>query len=437
LEDPARERGGLRRSAPGARSDVGIVSARRLGHAFEKAEEAPASEEAPAGYERTQIFELERDFAVKRRSRCSWLRLRSGGGPVNALLFLAGLAALVAGANLLVRGASKLALSLGVSPLVVGLTIVAFGTSAPEAAVSVGAVLGGKSDIALGSVIGSNILNVLLILGASALITPLVVNVQLIRQEVPIMIGASLLLVALMIDGALSQVEGGLLFGLLVAYTAFLVVQSRRETRAARAEYAQEVTPARRGAWDATLPGQLALVAAGLAALVVGSDWLVTAAVAFATALGVSDLVVALTVVAAGTSLPEVATSIAAAFKGERDIAVGNVVGSNTLNILGCAGLSALASGDAGISIPPAVLHFDVLAMLAVAVACLPVFFTGREIARWEGGLFLAYYAAYTAYVVMAAQKHDALGAYSDAMLGFVIPLTIVTILATSLRRKA
>lgn len=251
------------------------------------------------------------------------------------------------------------------------------------------------------------------------------------------MIGASLLLPALMIDAVLSQIEGALLFGLLVVYTAFLVVQSRRETRAAREEYAQEVTPARRGAWDSTLPAQLGLVAGGLAALVVGSDWLVTASVAFAKALGVSDLVVALTIVAAGTSMPEVATSIAAAVKGERDIAVGNVVGSNTFNILGCAGLSALASGDAGIGIPAAVLHFDVWAMLAVAVACLPVFFTGREIARWEGGVFLAYYAAYTTYVVLAAQKHDALGAYSDAMLGFVMPLTVVTILATLLRRRA
>ncbi len=355
---------------------------------------------------------------------------------MNVLLFLAGLSALVVGANLLVRGASRLALSLGVSPLVVGLTIVAFGTSAPEAAVAVGAVVEGRSDIAVGSVIGSNILNVLLILGASALIRPVTVNLQLIRQEVPIMICASALLPALMLDLRISRLEGTLLVGLLVAYVGFLVVQSRRQTRDARAAFAKEVIPVDRGAWDSTLPAQIALIAAGLACLVAGSDWLVAAAVAFARTLGVSDLVIALTVVAAGTSMPEAATSIAAAIKGERDIAVGNVVGSNTFNILGCIGLSGLASGNAGLGVPPAALQFDVWAMLAVAVACLPVFFARREIARWEGGFFLAYYAAYTAYVLMVAQKHDALGAYSNVMLGFVIPLTIVTLLATLLRGK-
>ena len=259
---------------------------------------------------------------------------------MNLLLFMAGLALLVAGANLLVRGASKLALSFGISPLVVGLTIVAFGTSAPEVAVSVGAVLDGKTDIAIGNVVGSNIFNVLFILGISALITPLVVNIQLIRQEVPIMLGASLLLLAFTLDGRISFLDGGLLFALLIAYTVFLVVQSRRETKAAQATYDAEIKPAQAGAWDEKLPMQVLLIAAGLAALVLGSDWLVTASVAFARQLGVSDLVIGLTIVAAGTSMPEVATSITAAIKGERDIAVGNVVGSNTFNILGCLGLS-------------------------------------------------------------------------------------------------
>ena len=163
---------------------------------------------------------------------------------MNILMFLGGLILLVVGANTLVRGASKLALSFGISPLVVGLTIVAFGTSAPEVAVSVGAVLDGKTDIAIGNVVGSNIFNVLFILGISALIAPLVVNVQLIRQEVPIMLGASLLLLALSLDGQLSFLDGGFLFALLVAYTVFLVVQSRRETQAAKDEFAEETQPA-------------------------------------------------------------------------------------------------------------------------------------------------------------------------------------------------
>jgi cation:H+ antiporter len=347
---------------------------------------------------------------------------------MNLLMFVGGLVLLVVGANALVRGASKLALSFGISPLVVGLTIVAFGTSAPEVAVSVGAVLDGNPDIAIGNVVGSNIFNVLFILGISALITPLIVNIQLIRQEVPIMLGASLLLLALGLDGTLSFLDGAVLFALLIVYTVFLVVQSRRETQAAKDEYAAEVKPAEAGAWDDKLPMQLLLIVVGLAALVFGSEYLVTAAISFAKAMGVSDLVIGLTIVAAGTSMPEVATSITAAIKGERDIAVGNVVGSNTFNILGCLGLSGLVSGDMGLAMAPSLLAFDIWVMLAVALACLPVFMTGREIARWEGGVFLGYYVAYVAYLIMASQQHAALPAFSGVMMGFVVPITIVTL---------
>jgi len=356
---------------------------------------------------------------------------------MNMLMFLGGLILLVIGANTLVRGASKLALSFGISPLVVGLTIVAFGTSAPEVAVSVGAVLDGKTDIAIGNVVGSNIFNVLFVLGISALIAPLVVNIQLIRQEVPIMLGASLLLLALTLDGQLSFLDGGFLFVLLVAYTVFLVVQSRRETQAAQDEFADAIQPAVAGAWDSHWAAQIGLIAAGLVALVFGSDYLVQASVSFAKAMGVSDLVIGLTIVAAGTSMPEVATSITAAIKGERDIAVGNVVGSSTFNILGCLGLSALVSGDLGLAIAPSLLAFDIWVMLAVALACLPVFMTGREIARWEGGIFLGYYVAYVAYLILATQQHDALQAYSGVMMGFVVPLTLVTLVVAMIRRPA
>ncbi|MCK6424654.1 MAG: calcium/sodium antiporter [Burkholderiaceae bacterium] len=356
---------------------------------------------------------------------------------MNLLLFVAGLALLVVGASALVRGASRLALSLGISPLVVGLTIVAFGTSAPEVAVSVGAVLDGRTDIAIGNVVGSNIFNVLFILGLSALITPLVVDIQLIRQEVPIMIGASLLLLAFAFDGRLSALDGGILCVLLLAYTAFLVLQSRRQTQAAQDEYAQEVTPAEPGGWDRHWSVQIGLIAAGLAALVFGSDFLVQAAVSFAKAIGVSDLIIGLTIVAAGTSMPEVATSVAAALKGERDIAVGNVVGSSTFNILGCVGLSGLVSGDLGLGVPASVLAFDIWVMLAVALACLPVFLTGREIARWEGAIFLGYYVAYVTYLILAAQQHDALPTFSGVMMSFVVPLTVITLVVMTIRRPA
>ena len=349
------------------------------------------------------------------------------------LMFIAGLAALVVGAEALVRGASKLALSLGISPLVVGLTIVAFGTSAPELAVSVGAVLGGTTDIAIGNVVGSNIFNVLFILGLSALIAPLVVNVQLIRQEVPIMLGATLLLLALTLDGKLGFVDSGLLFALLIAYAVFLVRQSRAETQSARHEYGSEFEPSGPKAWDSRLPVQLLLIGAGLGLLVFGSEWLVSASIVFAKALNVSDVVIGLTIVAAGTSMPEVATSVMAAVKGERDIAVGNVVGSNTFNVLCVLGLSALVA-PASLAVPRSMLSFDLPVMIAASAACLPIFFTGNLIARWEGALFLGYYAAYTVYLVLAAQRHDALDNYGLVMSTVVLPLTAVTLVLVAWR---
>ena len=355
---------------------------------------------------------------------------------LNLLFFFGGLAALVVGANALVRGASKLALSLGLSSLVVGLTVVAFGTSAPELAVSVGAAMDGRTDIAVGNVVGSNIFNVLLILGVSALIVPLLVHTQLIRQEVPIMIGVTVLLCVLILDGRLTMWEGALLFGLLLAYTVFVIRQSRRETRAAQAEFDAELQPAAPGAWDSRLSVQILLIVVGLALLVLGARGVVTAAVAFAQAIGISELIIGLTIVAAGTSLPEVAASITAAIKGERDIAVGNIVGSNIFNILGVLGLSALVAGSAGLVIADAVLNFDAWVMLAVAVACLPIFLTGREIARWEGGVFVAYYVAYVAFLILQAQQHAALEAYSTAMMLFVVPLTIITLVVAIVRQR-
>ena len=348
-------------------------------------------------------------------------------------IFIAGLIALVVGAELLVRGASRLALSLGISPLVVGLTIVAFGTSAPEIAVSVSAALEGRTDIAIGNVVGSNIFNVLFILGLSALITPLVVNAQIIRQEVPIMIGASLLLLAFGLDGRIGMMDAIILFALLVVYTVFLVVQSRRETRATQDEYETEMEP--KSQWDAHWAAQLALIAVGLVFLVLGSNWLVEAATSFAKAMGVSDLVIALTIVSAGTSMPEVATSIMAAVRKQRDIAVGNVIGSNTFNILGCLGLSGMVAPE-GLGMAPALMAFDIWIMLAVALACLPVFMTGREIARWEGAVFLGYYAAYTTYLILAAQSHAALGAFSSTMMSFVIPITLITLVVVMIKPR-
>lgn len=350
----------------------------------------------------------------------------------HVLMFLLGLVVLTIGADVMVRGASRLALTLGISPLVVGLTVVAFGTSAPEMAVSAGATLNGSPDLAIGNVLGSNIANILLILGLSALITPLLVAEQVIRQEIPIMIGASLLLVVLALDGLIGRGEAAMLLVLVVVYTVFLVRQSRQASQAVQDEFAEEM-PDARSKWDAHWSVQVLLVLAGLGMLVLGADWLVDAAVAVARAFGVSDLVIGLTVVAIGTSMPEIATSLVAAFKGERDIAVGNVVGSNVFNIFAVLGVAGLVSRD-GLPVSEVARNFDLWVMLAVAFACLPIAITGREIARWEGGVFLAYYAAYTLYLVLAAQHHAGLAAFSGAMLGYVLPLTVITLVVSLVR---
>jgi cation:H+ antiporter len=348
------------------------------------------------------------------------------------LVFLVGLGLLTAGAALLVRGASRLAAAVGISPLVIGLTVVAYGTSTPELAVSVRAALAGQPELALGNVVGSNIFNVLFILGASAVIVPLVVAQQLVRLDVPIMIGVSLLLLVLALDGTLTRLDGLVLLAGLAAYTVFVIRQSRGEPAAIEAEYARAYgTGAKPG--RLRIPVQVALVVTGLGLLVLGARWLVDASVVLARALGLSELVIGLTIVAAGTSLPEVATSLVAAVRGERDIAVGNVVGSNIYNILAIAGLSSVVA-PGGIPIAPAALGFDIPIMAAVAIACLPIFFSDHRIARWEGGLLLGYFVAYVSFLLLAAMEHDALPAFSATMLAYVLPLTAVTLLVLYVR---
>ncbi|MDO9599868.1 MAG: calcium/sodium antiporter [Azoarcus sp.] len=349
-----------------------------------------------------------------------------------ALLFALGLITLVIGAEGLVRGASRLAVSFGISPLVVGLTVVAFGTSAPEMAVSVGSALGGTPDIAIGNVVGSNIANVLLILGIAAIIAPLLVAEQIIRQEIPIMIGATVLLLVMALDGSINRLEAAVLVGLVIAYTVFLVLQSRRASKAIEDDFASDIPTSN---WDRHWSVQVLLVIVGLGLLVLGADWLVSSAVSFARAFGVSDLVIGLTVVAVGTSMPEIATSIIAALRGQRDIAVGNVVGSNVFNICAVLGVTGLIA-PGGLPVSEAARNFDLWVMLAVAFACLPILITGREIARWEGGVFLGYYAAYTAWLVLAAQQHASMQAFSGVMLGYVMPLTVITLVVSIVRHN-
>lgn len=344
-------------------------------------------------------------------------------------LFVSGIALLIAGAESIVRGASRLAAAIGVSPLLIGLTVVAFATSSPELAVSLMGSMAGEPDIALGNVVGSNIFNVLFILGLSALVTPLVVAQQLVRLDVPLLIGVSLLLFLLALDGAIGRTDGLVLFFGVAGYNLLVVREGLKESAAVLSEYEREFGRTARGTtqWLANL----ALVVIGLAMLTLGARWLVAGAVAAADAMGVSELVVALTIIAAGTSLPEVATSVIASIKGERDIAVGNVVGSSLFNILGILGLTGLLASDP-IRVAPAVISFDIPVMIAASVACLPIFFTGYRISRWEGLFFLAYYVAYTLYLILDATHHDALAAFKMGL--FVAPLGAVTLALCAVR---
>lgn len=343
------------------------------------------------------------------------------------LLFVSGLLFLIIGAEMLVRGASKAASGLGVSPLIVGLTVVACGTSAPELAVSIGGAMSGQAHIALGNVIGSNIFNILFILGLSAVIIPLSVSHQIIRFDIPLMITVSVAVLLFSLDKIINLFDGLLLVTGLILYMAILVFLSLK-THSSKKESYQKTESDEQSNDSINWPANIFLVVAGLALLVLGSRWFVNGAVNFAGYLGVSELVIGLTIVAAGTSMPEVVTSVIAAIRGERDIAVGNVVGSNIFNILGVLGLSSLLA-PSGIPVSEPIIAFNIPLMIAVAIACLPVFFTSGTISRWEGALFLSYYVAYTAYLVLNAIQHDLLPIFNTVMLYFVIPLTVVTII--------
>ncbi len=354
--------------------------------------------------------------------------------PLISVRFVIGLVALVGGAELLVRGASHLATALGVRPLVVGLTVVAFGTSAPELAVGVSSALAGQPDIALGNVVGSNIANVLLVLGLAALAGPVIAGIRVVRREVPLMIAASLVLWLVAISGQIDRLEGTILFAGIVAYTTFLARSSRRESASVRAEFAAEF-----GAGTGHRPGaivtDLGLVVMGLALLLVGADWIVAGATAMASSLGIPEIVIGLTVVAVGTSLPEIATSVMAGLRGHRDIAVGNVVGSCIFNILMVLGLTAMVA-PAPLSVSPDLLAVDLPLMVAAAGACLPILYTGSVVDRREGALLLAFYVAYLGYVGLVAFDPPAAGTFGNVLVLGAVPLAGVVLVWRAFRAR-
>jgi len=343
---------------------------------------------------------------------------------INVIELLGGLLLLIVGAELMVRAAVRLAARLHVRPLIIGLTIVALGSSAPQMAVSLQATLAQNTDIAVGSVIGSSIFNILVTLGLSALIIPLRVSRQVVRLDIPLMIGASLLVFVLAWNEEFTPLDGVILLSALVLYLGLLLRQSRHS---ARPQAHPPVTS--KAPWLSSL----LLIVAGLAMLVYAGHLLVGAAVAVAADLGLSERIIGLTIIAVSTSLPELATSLIAALRGQREIAVGNVIGSNLFNLLGVLGLTALVA-PSPLSVSPNALDFDLPVMLGVALLCLPVFYSGYRVTRAEGLLFLGLYLAYGLHVVSFTTGMPLAGKLEHWMLFYILPALVAFLLFTSLR---
>ncbi|KAF6242870.1 sodium:calcium antiporter [Nitrosopumilus sp. b1] len=309
---------------------------------------------------------------------------------INGLLVAVGLAMLYFGAEWLVKGSVSIAQKFKISQLVIGLTIVAFGTSTPELSVSVSSAINGVSDVALGNVVGSNIANIGLILGISAIITPIAVARQTIRKEVPIMIGVSVLLLAVSLDAQISMIEGILLAIGVVAFTVFSYKSAKKE------EQVVESTDGTVSVKTTTYRSIL-LIGIGLVLLTIGSFVTVDNAVLIAQNIGISERVIGLTLVAVGTSLPELITSVVAARKGHADLSVGNIVGSNIFNILAIIGISA---SIAGITVNDS-MWSDYYIMIIFALVLLPIMRTGFKISKLEGIALLAGYLIYTAVLLL------------------------------------
>lgn len=318
--------------------------------------------------------------------------------------FVVGLVALAIGAEVMVRGGAQLASRLGISPMLVGLTVVSIGTSLPELAVGVTAALEGSGELAVGNIAGTNVVNILFILGLSALISPLAIERRTLRFDLPVMAGAAVLLWVLAVNGVLSRLDGLILACGAVVYTVVLIRMSRRESRATVAEYAQAF-PAVPEPGDAAkrVGGKtvqhVAMTVTGIAVVILGAEWLVGGAVGIARAFGVSDALIGLTVVAIGTSAPELVTAIVSTVRGERDIAVGNLLGSSVYNILLILGITCMVPAN-GLTLTHNLVWIDIPIMVAVSLVCIPIFISGRQVHRAEGAAMVAAYLGYLAFLL-------------------------------------
>jgi cation:H+ antiporter len=313
--------------------------------------------------------------------------------------FILGIVALVGGAELIVRGGSRLAARLGIPPMVIGLTIVSVGTSTPELAVGVEAALRGNGSLAVGNIVGTNMVNVLFILGLSAFLKPLALKGRILRFDLPVMTAAAVMLLVMAWDGILSRFDGGVLVFAAILYSTAIIGWTRRESRRVRAEYASEYGALKdSNARDAAFSALMLVV--GIAVTVTGSGWLVDGAVDLARMLGVSDAFIGLTIVAVGTSSPELVTTIVGTLRNDRDIAIGNLLGSSIYNILLILGISCLVPSS-GVTVGLNLARVDIPLMTAVAFVSVPVFLTGRRVTRPEGGLFVGAYFGYLIYLLL------------------------------------
>lgn len=318
------------------------------------------------------------------------------------IIFLAGLGVIILGAEMVLRSASRMAALMGVKPILIGLTFVAIGTSAPELAVGITAASEGKGGLAVGNIAGTNMFNILFILGLSAAMRPMKIYMLSIKLDVPVMIGAALILIFFALDGNISPTEGGFLLAGAVVYTIALIRFSRKQPASLKKEYSEEfgktvlfMKPVfRKWAWN------IIMLLSGIGLTIVGADLLVDGAVSLAVSLGVSDAVIGLTIVAMGTSAPELVTTILATRKNDRDVAVGNLIGSSITNILVILGITCLVS-PGGINVSREILWYDLPIAALMAVLCYPVFKSNRTVSRMEGILFLTAFIVYMGMIVL------------------------------------
>lgn len=350
--------------------------------------------------------------------------------PVNLLLFVLGLVVLLGGAELLVHNALALSSVIGRSRLFIGLTVAAFGTSAPEIAIGVTGVIRDQSDIGIGNIIGSNIFNVLAVLGLAAVIRPVTVGHRFIQREVPILLAICVFFFLLVVDRSISMLDAVLLACVLIAYLWYV---SRKSSEHGDVRLPEQAPTTPQSGSRPGLPWKLLLIVASVGLLAVGSHWMVTGAVDIAASLGMTQLVIGLTVVAIGTSLPEIATTLAAVRKREHDLVVGNIIGSCVFNILAVPSAMALA-GLSSLPLADEAIYLDIPVMIVTVIACLPIFFSGHQISRREGALFLLYYAAFGAVLYIKAQSEAVWGQYRLAVALLIIPMVVITMFGVSFR---